>query len=104
MEDAGGGLPQDGVPFRLGERRLVDDPRRLGIADREGIIGAEHDSVRTGDVTKKAQRLRLEQHRIEIEAAKAVKRVRIAVGMDRAVAAQPAERVGQRAATMRPPG
>jgi hypothetical protein len=43
-------------------RGLSDDPRWLGITNRERIVGTQNDPVRACDIAQKTRRLRFEQH------------------------------------------
>jgi hypothetical protein len=50
MEQTHGGLTQDRLPFGRIEPRPIDDPERLWVANREGMIRTQHDFVGAGDI------------------------------------------------------
>src|SRR6266550_806935 len=85
LEDPRRGRAEDRVAFGRTQRRRLDDGARIGVADAEGIIRAEHDPVGADDIAEEAQRARLEQHGVEIEPAETVERAGI-LGVDRLIA------------------
>jgi hypothetical protein len=87
MKDSSRCLAENRAPCGLRKGCVVDDPHRSGVTDRKGIVRAENYPIRTGYVTQKTQRMRLEQHRIETKLAKTVERTGLTLGMKRAVCA-----------------
>src|SRR5690348_17563833 len=87
MKDARRGLAEDRAALGRSQRRRFYDRARIGVADAEGIIRAEHDAVGADDIAQKAQGARLEQNGVEIQAAETVSGICV-FGVDGAVALQ----------------
>src|SRR5213075_2035340 len=99
MKDARRSLAEDRAALGRTQRRRFDDRARIGVADAEGIIRSEHDALGADDIAKKAQGARLEQDGVEIQPAETVDGIGVFF-MDRMVALQASERIGERAAGM----
>src|SRR2546428_10159536 len=89
--------------LRLVEVRALDYFPRLGIADREGLIRAEHDALGCRLLGEVLERIRVEHARVEVHRLEALARVGVLPLRDGVVAHKAPERVGQRRAAVRDP-
>ena len=62
MKNSSGSFAENSAPFGRSEGFVADDPRWLGITNRERIVGTQNDPVRACDIAQKTRRLRFEQH------------------------------------------
>jgi hypothetical protein len=62
VKNSSGSFAENSAPFGRSEGFVADDPRWLGITNRERIVGTQNDPVRACDIAQKTRRLRFEQH------------------------------------------
>ena len=67
IEQPGGGFAEDHPGLRFPEGGAGDHVCGLGIADGKGIVGPQHDFVRSRQLAEKLEGLGIEQHGVEIK-------------------------------------